>query len=352
MNKRQQKGGQGSENYQAGRDIVINSGISVREVYVLAREIVQDQLMELREEARAVASARAEELIAEFIEKVQGQNGQLEAIREPEVQYALISAQREYARSGREFHRRMLTNLLAAKCQEGVGNLEDVVLSEAIETVRKLSRRQTSTLSVNWLLRWVKATDIHTHKDLANWIESNVSPFLDAVATSTADYKHIDYCGCGSVSVGSITLPLIISIHYPGLFQRGLDPGQIPDSLGSYPTGPPLFTECLNDSTKQQVTAIDEEVARTLAVEHGYGEHAEAYATLLKNNILGHPEIESIMKPLTPSWDKLRDLAAKTSLLSLDPTSVGMAVAHSNWADATNNTDTPLSIWISDSAGY
>lgn len=349
-NKQQQEGGQNSENYQAGRDLVVNNGISAAEAYTLAKSIIQDQLLELREQARTTASERAEELITEFIEKLSAKNGRLEAIRDPDVQYALMAAQREYARSGRDFHRRMLSDFLAEKCRDNLEELEDIVLSEAIETVRKLSIRQISTITVNWLLRWVKAGKVTTQEALTSWMESNVAPFLESIAVSIADYKHIEYCGCGPLSLGTVTLPVVLTGAYPGLFQAGLAPGQIPDSLGTIPVGPPLFTPCLNDLSKPQVAAIDENTAKALAKAHGYSENAETYAALLKQNILDHSKIETNLKALNPFWVRLYDLCASTQMLNINLTSVGFAIAHSHWAATTNNTDTPLSIWVSESA--
>jgi hypothetical protein len=349
MRGQKQGGGDQSANLQAANDIfvvnqVVNNGLTRTEARDICEALTRELMAELQAEARSVAIARTDEVVGDFIRKMQERGGNYNALRSPDTQYALLTVQREYARSGSQIHRELLTDLLVAKCQDRVGDFEDIVLTESIETVRKLTGRQVSALTVHWVIAETKNSSISDHDSLRTWTEVNIVPFLDSLPQSRAEYEHLVYCGCSSVGFSRPLAPTLKGC-YPGIFQRGLHIGQIPAIFGASPYGLPLFRPCMNDHSKPEVAAIDEESARALAIAEGYDDKVGDYAALLTHNTLDDRAILALLSKIHPAWTTLAQNWEKTLLADISTTSVGTAIAHCNWARVTGQNE-PLAIWM------
>ena len=127
MSSQKQSSGDSSVNVQANQvNLVTVSGTSAPEVYEIAKQVFRENFPKLSEEAARVASMRAEALVEEFIYKAVRRGGRLSAIAEPDFQYSLLAAQRDFARSGSEDLKGLLSDLLV-KRSSADGDFERVV---------------------------------------------------------------------------------------------------------------------------------------------------------------------------------------------------------------------------------
>jgi hypothetical protein len=132
MNKQDQRVGERAEAYQAGRDVVIHSGMSseqMTEIMVgLGKQLAFYQ---------AEAKQTVEERLASFREEIlraitQPGRGNPEAFRNPDFQYLLSEAQTAYARSGDNAVR----DTLAISFQDVRSKLSGTVWRSPLTTLR------------------------------------------------------------------------------------------------------------------------------------------------------------------------------------------------------------------------
>jgi hypothetical protein len=119
----------------------------------------------------------------------------------------------------------------------------------------------------------------------------------------------------------------------------------VPEDLRGALNEPNVFTPCLHDPDSVQVSAVDEEVAALTAQQHGLPE--ESLKKLLKDNALPPDEVKKWIAEEVPSGARLVEMWSETYLNKLDLTTVGTAIAHSNWRRTTGGA-VPLSVWIPD----
>jgi hypothetical protein len=340
-----QSGSDGSSNYQAGRDLVFNnSGVSPSEAMKIAQEVFNQNFPTLANEAATLATRRAGSLIAALIRKLAEVGTPLDSFKDPDVQYSLLAAQRDYARSGKEDLQHLLVNLLVSRCSLNNTELQQIVLSEAIETARKLTHGQVATLTLSWIVNRVRTTSIVDLSTLKAFTEANLVPLLPDIAISTIDFEHIHYTGCGSLGVESIPVERAFFSYYPGVFQAGLTKGQIPEHVAKPPFGPPLFVSCLNDSNRFRVNAVTSAQALELAIENGV-EVPSDYANLLTVDSASE-RVAKILTNVHGSWSTLMEKWNNSPLGRFDLSSVGIAIAHGYWSSLSTAEDAPLSIWI------
>lgn len=139
----------GSQGYQAGRDIhITNNGLSYREVRQVALDVYKANMMELSVVAREVAGKRAEEITEVLISKLMQEFPKgFEKANDPDFQHGLFSVQKEFARSGDKNLGKLLVELLVEKTKLPSRTLSDVALNEALATAPKLTNQQLGILS-------------------------------------------------------------------------------------------------------------------------------------------------------------------------------------------------------------
>lgn len=340
MKEMSQESGDGATNIQAGRDVVYK-GLSPSEATEIAYTLFERNFPDLVRRAETTARERVEELVRQLIEKMTSSQTSLDAFSDPDVQYSLMEAERDYARSGSEHLRNLLVDLLVARCSTGQSELQPIVLSESISAARKLSHGQIASLTLCWYFRYTTNGTVGNHDALAAAI-SKLEPLVRDSVTDSIQFSHMQYSAVGKTEVLTRSLESAISSIYPGLFQPGYSDGEIPETIAIPPYTPPLFTPCLNDRTKTQVNALNADVARRLAQENGVD--PDEYANLLTYK-LDESKIGEIIDNLNPVAAELRNKWNNSNMNCFTLSSVGIAIAHTNWAHVTGDTS-PLSIWV------
>jgi hypothetical protein len=219
VSRQTQESGDESVNLQASRDINTNQGVTAAEVVSIANQVYRDNFLNLSGVAAALGQARASSFLEEFLESAEARGTELRRAHDPDVQYALFTAQRDYARSGDDNLRILLVDLLIQKFEAESGKLIDIVLSEAIETAGKLTVPQVHALTVKWLVTRVVFGGITSIDTLTSRVTADVMPFVDGVPDGRADYEHMQYTGCASIEVGYIGVGNAMGATYPGLFR-------------------------------------------------------------------------------------------------------------------------------------
>jgi hypothetical protein len=221
--KQAQTAGDNSSLIQAGGDVHVGL-VTVSEVRQLALDVFKANALELAGVARDLFEIRGREFIDRYLGELQHRKpGCLGALEEPDMQYAVFTAQRDYARSGKASLEELLVNLLVERT--AARDLRQIVLNEAIATAVKLTEEQLDTLS--FILLFVHHAPVRysfeSMDDFSVHLKRYVAPLIHDQIAEPATYLHLKSAGCVSMDSGGISIIHRIATVFPGCFTFGFD---------------------------------------------------------------------------------------------------------------------------------
>jgi hypothetical protein len=221
--RQSQEGGDASVNLQAGSDITL--GANYLEVRQIAMDVFEANFLKLRDEAASLAHKRAEVFIAAFLQEA-ARNGlpEIPEAKNPDFQYVLFSAQRDYARSGNLDLGELLVQLLVDRARVEERDLKQIVLNESLTVAPKLTSDHLDALSLVFILKYRGLPRIESLADFHLVLDDLVLPFVAGASHKLSAYQHLEYVGC------AVTTQILTDAHtpftsrYPGLFTKGFPP--------------------------------------------------------------------------------------------------------------------------------
>ncbi|MFF2853501.1 LPO_1073/Vpar_1526 family protein [Peribacillus sp. NPDC058002] len=209
---REIKAGDGSTNIQGQTVHVNNNGLSYTDVKEVANDVFERNFYKLGEEAAELAQKRAEDLVNNYLEKLNIETpNSINNTNDPDIQYAIYNAQKAHARLGDEEISRLLVKVLVDRTKSVDNSLLNIVLNETIEIIPKLTTKQIDTLTFLFLVE-----DLILINDLPGYLDL-VKKFTPDYQQDLKFYRHLQYTGCLSISVGEKNIYKIIELKYSGL---------------------------------------------------------------------------------------------------------------------------------------
>jgi hypothetical protein len=345
-NKQIQKAGDESTNIQV-QQVNITQGLSVSEVRTLALDVFKANFLELSGQAADLARARAEQLTEKFLEELQTQHQQaLNQAKDPDFQYALYMAQREYARTGDKELGDLLIDLLVDRTKHENRSIIQIVLNESLTIAPKLTADQLASLSVVFIFRYTINHGVNSLEGLNAYLNRYVKPFVDLLSKKAACFQHLEYSGCGSISLGSLSLAEVFRKNYPGLFSKGFTQDSLQKHGITVPLDSPIFMQSLHNPDQIQVNAMNKEVLRYEAARLGLPTaDVDKLESLSAQSLMNHQEIKDYLVKAQPHMSTVIDVWEGSLMKNLSLTSVGIAIGHAN-VKKTLGEFTDLSIWI------
>lgn len=192
--------GLGSSGTQIG--IQNNYGLTPAEATEIAIRIFRENFPKLQEEAAEVVNQRINSLLGRLFEKIVKEKiSNLEPFREPDMQYALYEAQKNYARFGTEERLETLTTLIVTRLKQNDNFSIKISIDKAIEVVANLTPEQIDYLS---LVLLCKDSKLRIIKDKDSFRKAMNE--IDQIF-SNANYHSIAFLnmlGCLQMNLGSI----------------------------------------------------------------------------------------------------------------------------------------------------
>src|SRR6266853_1687267 len=273
---------EGSTAIQAAGDVTIISGPAPTEVMQIAQEVFNANFYRLANVAKETATARAEEITGDFLSKLQKENPKgLEKCNDPDFQYALFTVQKQYARNGDKTLGDLLVDLLVDRTKHDQRDILQIVLNESLETAPKLTEQQLAVLAIAFLFKYTQNHGLGNHQMFGEYLDRFVFPFAPKIVKNVACYQHLEFSGCGSISVLTASLTSILGQGYQGLFLKGFDAQEITTRGISVGNDQRLFTQCLNDPHKIQVRALNKDGLSKAFDAHSIGDEDRAKITAL-----------------------------------------------------------------------
>lgn len=186
---------------QAGRDVHYH-GMSVLEVKEFCNSIIKEAMPILREEARQVA----QQYVREFSTKLEAalsnnlDSISLEKFGEPDVQAAINDAVNAALRKGDASNPDVLCMLITERVSINSSDYKNIVLTEAINVVPKLTSQQISLISFHHFITSVVFQNLPDISGLENPAKIALKFSEPGFNLSDSQMQHIQYAGACSIN--------------------------------------------------------------------------------------------------------------------------------------------------------
>lgn len=199
--KQQQTSDSGSTALQAGRDINI-TGLSVGEVRELCILFLRDNFPQLREEAKRTAEEQVRTFAAGLEARLANDAASiaLEKFREPDVQAAINDAVLASARRGAAANPNILSTLISERVSKSTNDYKDMVLSEAVHVVPKMTGQQIALLSFVHFVRSMIYQGLPNISALEQAGKVALAFSSPGFGLSESQKQHLQYAGAASVN--------------------------------------------------------------------------------------------------------------------------------------------------------
>lgn len=344
------RAGTDSTNIQ-GREVTVHqhqhNGLSYVDAREIALDVFRNNFYELSGEAANLANQRVEEFTDKLIERMKCESESLlNSMKDPDMQYALYTAQREYARTGDKDLSEMLQEILVDRAEITERSLIQIVLNESLEVLPKLTQTQLDILSLVFIIRYTRQTNINNLDEFKLYLSEYVIPLIENVPTGTPHYQHLEYTGCASISVLDAKIEDLFVSNYPGLFMKGFTKEEFNQVIGEVVLNHSVLIPSLHDNELYQINALNDEVIEDRCKSAGASEIlCQKLKNLQSSKTLSSEEIKEYLSTINPVIEKMFITWQSTSLCVLTLSSVGIALGRANLQRKLKK-EFDLSIWI------
>ncbi|WP_143405365.1 LPO_1073/Vpar_1526 family protein [Faecalibacterium sp. An122] len=188
-------------------------GISPDQACQMVVDLFMQNFPKLQDIARETAEIRATELCNEAIQKISSHGIQdFSSFADPDVQYILYEAQKNYARFGTSEMLENLSELIAKRVEHNDDLVLKVAIDKAIEIAPLLSQAQLNYLSLLFIYTRTQTNTIKTIQDLQVQFNYYIS------LLGKADFNSISYLnmlGCLQLGLHDIIDHLSKTYGFP-----------------------------------------------------------------------------------------------------------------------------------------
>ncbi len=344
--KQVQKSGDESVNIQA-KSVSIQTGFTYSDVKEIALAVFKNNFEQLSVVAADTAKKRAEEITGKFLHELENCNREaLDQAQDPDFQYSLFTVQKEYAKSGNKDLGDLLVDILVERTKVDQRGLLQIVLNESLAVAPKLTTSQLNALSIIFSLKYTRYLRMDSLDMLKYYLSHRLAPFIKDLPKGQASYQHLEFAGCGSISIGSNSITNIFKQTYPGVFTKGFPKEQFEKEIPQISSSKKLLMPCLRDNTLFQFNATNFEVLKNKTKEEGISEtEYSVIEAFWKKYLIGDKELKNDLLNKNKNMATLYKEWGNSAMKSMTLTSVGIAIAHAYTRSKTGDSD-DLAIWI------
>lgn len=352
MADQEQSTGDNSLAVQSLRDTHVHTGVGPEEMR---------RIIEALGQHTQIANEMVNQRLKDFEERLMHKFATMdqanpEAFKDPDFQYALISAQKTHARCGDDKVADIIVDVIAERSKISDRNRLQLTLNEAIKVSGSLTANEFAELSLTFLIKNTHNYGVGTFDGFITYLERHFRPLLADLSHSDSSYQFLESQRCAIIELTEVSFEKWLWTRYGGIFSKGFTDQQLKDRLpegkknifdgAKRSEGKPLLIPCLNDPSKLQFSLQNRE---TLIVELQLFDLEEpvinSLASVYEASYMPLSEIVEMVDPRFPEFEELKDVWSDTPLKKLKLTSIGIAIAHSNLRHLIGF-EADLSIWI------
>lgn len=308
------------------------SGVSAGEARQIAIDVYRANFSALAQEAATTAMERATVLSDRLIDKLAKQFPEtLSEFKQPGMQIAVLTAQREYARSGDKLVEDLLVSVLVDRAREKTRTLRQIAFDEALQIIPKLTDKQVDALTLNTLVNdqyFMARSEAGLKKYLGFLVQFKV-----ALGFRSPNVSHLEFAGCvkqSTTSSSQRSLDYYLKNTYPGLFPKPFTKEHFEKTIPS----PELFRDLLvphGDAGLVRLNAIStQDINQFFSARGMENELKKPLFDLLRSSSLGFDDVKRSLVALQEGLEFVFSFD-NHDLLRLELTPVGMAVACANF---------------------
>ncbi|MEI8603995.1 LPO_1073/Vpar_1526 family protein [Pseudoalteromonas sp. B160] len=202
--KQKQEVGTDGTAIQAGGDVTLtqNNGLSVSEVKELCLLFLRDNFPALREEAINAAELNVQKFATKLEAKIVENAREIDLAKftDPDVQAAINDAVQSSARKGEKSNPSVLVDLIAERASASANDFKDIVLSEAVTVVPKITSEQIAYLSFIHYMTHVGINGLQHISQLEPYSQRALASVRSGLNLSDSQKRHIQYAGTCSIA--------------------------------------------------------------------------------------------------------------------------------------------------------
>lgn len=223
-----QNSGDNSTNLQSGGDITVNNNsIALYSIEEVSKQLLGSVFGELPNETKTQIIQNQKsyfQALSENLQKIVKDNFELKKIiQSPDFQYISKKASISASRSTSLDLHKNLSSLIVQRVNFDNEDLKRIVYNEAISTIEKLTTDQLKIITLCFLLKRTKRNGLTNIDQFKQYLEQQIKPFIDFKQT-TAEFEHLAYAGCASISIASHDIIGLFRGNYPEVFRDAGDP--------------------------------------------------------------------------------------------------------------------------------
>lgn len=175
LDKQNQKIGDDSIGFQAGRDIKISAGLNYQDVKNIFNDLFELNFEKVREEAKEIARFNYNIFLDSFekVFKEKINNIDKSKLKEPNFQNNLSETIKATSIRGEKCNLNLISEILALSIEKDSGDKIELIASESLTIAPKLSRQQFSFLATIFLIQ-----ECHMNVNSIEEITDNYHPIL------------------------------------------------------------------------------------------------------------------------------------------------------------------------------
>ena len=185
---------------QAGRDLIINQGLSASDVIAIVKSTVASELAIYSNNAEVVAKERLQKFSDDLVSQLAKQVAdKLDRFNEPSLQFAVREAALGFVRSGSEVDEYNLIDLMIERVKVDIHTTKQKLIDQAIKIIPMLSPESLAVLS---LLAFRQLSFSGNKQEYIKWVKS-IDGVVDAIAmVNNLDVEYLLQAGCATGLTG------------------------------------------------------------------------------------------------------------------------------------------------------
>jgi hypothetical protein len=326
MSDQSQKSGDKSNNIQAGGSVTIIQGITTTEAREIALDVYKANALDLAKSARDLVDERVSKITDKIVTEIHNRKPDaLNAFGDPDFQYKLYESSIAFARSGDTELEKLLVDLMVERASENARSTKQLILNEAVEVVGKVSQQQHFIIVSVFLARHSRF-QTGDYKDFLSRLDTLWVKYFNEINKSDLSYKHLEYLGCMTSSIGTADIFKKLKGNYGGFFIKGFKQEEIPEKFRAEAIK--VCSQHLFEKDLLQYMCLDEDVLVSEMSKRGVADESrQEILAHYRKSLMGNSDIQKKLESDLPSSKIIFEKWKETPLSSCTLTSVGRALA-------------------------
>lgn len=335
----QQKSGAGSINIQIE---TVSTGLTYNDVKGIASDLFKENMAKLVAVAKDVAEARAEEIRNEIFAEIEKQKQvDPQSFSQVEKQIILIEAQKSYAISGDAELKNLLVKAVVSASSAPERSMKSITLGEAVKIAPLLTNNQIKFLGMVFAIRYVNFFKPENINELFDLYLHVINLTEKHISLTAGDVRHLEYLGCGTMGLASISFYDILKADYSGLLCAGFSHEELQAAFHPEPV-PQIMRICHRDASRWEIATHRQnllDVFPLLPNQRAVAKQKIQERLIDEKNVIAELEKHSeISAYLYKQWSEFR-------MGNFQITSVGVAIGYAYIAERVSDL-ADLNIWL------